>query len=221
MAPYSVSHDLRPPLKAIRGFSSILKESHATDLSSAAARYLENIDKGAREMEQLVDGLLAFSKLGWDALHPRQIEMRSLVDAALVMLGSMRGDREVQITIEDMQSCRADKTLLQQVWVNLLSNALKYTRDRSPAVITIGSIREKNTNVFFVEDNGVGFDSKYADTLFGVFQRLHRTEDYEGTGVGLALVQRIIHRHGGRIWAEAKPGVGATFFFTLGEPVTS
>lgn len=116
---YSVSHDLRTPLKAISGFSSILKESHA---SSAAARYLENIDKGAREMEQLVDGLLAFSKLGWDALHPRQIEMRSLVDAALVMLGSMRGNREVQITIEDMQSCRADKTLLQQVWVNLLSN---------------------------------------------------------------------------------------------------
>ncbi|HEV8184312.1 MAG TPA: PAS domain S-box protein [Chthoniobacterales bacterium] len=215
---YSVSHDLRTPLKAITGFSNILTESHAADLSSEAARYLENIDKGARQMEQLVDGLLAFSKLGWDALRPQQVNMRRLVDAALSMLNGARDGREVEITIQDLPSCRADETLLQQVWVNLLSNALKYTRERNPAVITIGSMREKNTDVFFVQDNGVGFDSNYADNLFGVFQRLHRAEDYEGTGVGLALVQRIIHRHGGHIWADAAEGVGATFFFTLAEP---
>ncbi len=215
---YSVSHDLRTPLKAITGFSNILTESHAADLSAEATRYLENIDKGARQMEQLVDGLLAFSKLGWDALCPREIDMRRLVDAALSMLDGARDGRDVEITIQDLPSCRADETLLQQVWVNLLSNALKYTRERNPAVISIGSMREKNTDVFFVRDNGVGFDSNYADNLFGVFQRLHRAEDYEGTGVGLALVQRIIHRHGGHIWADAAEGVGATFFFTLAEP---
>lgn len=212
---YSVSHDLRTPLKAISGFSNILTGTHRQELTPEAARYLDNIDQGARQMEQMVDALLAFSKLGWDALRPRKVEMRRLVDIALTMLGWTGNSREIQLTVQDLPSCRADETLLQQVWVNLLSNALKYTRNRKPAVITVGARRDKNTDVFFVQDNGIGFDSDYADSLFGVFQRLHRADQYEGTGVGLALVQRIIHRHGGRIWAEAKPDAGATFFFTL------
>ncbi|MBA2743760.1 MAG: PAS domain S-box protein, partial [Chthoniobacterales bacterium] len=212
---YSVSHDLRTPLKAISGFSNILTGSHRQELTPEATRYLDNIDKGARQMERMVDGLLAFSKLGWDALRPRKVAMRRLVDAALSMLGWSGNSGEIQLTVQDLPSCRADETLLQQVWVNLLSNALKYTRNRKPGVITIGARRDKNTDVFFVQDNGIGFDSDYADSLFGVFQRLHRADEYEGTGVGLALVQRIIHRHGGRIWAEAKPDAGATFFFTL------
>jgi light-regulated signal transduction histidine kinase (bacteriophytochrome) len=214
---YSVSHDLRGPLRAISGFSRILAEEHAGSLDAEGTRYLCTIQESARQMGNLVDDLLAFSRLGREAMKIRDLNSRDLADAALATLEPMQAGRSLELTIEALPNCRGDATLLQQVWVNLLSNALKYTRERDPAVITIGGRRERDVNVFFVRDNGAGFDMQYADKLFGVFQRLHRAEDYEGTGVGLALVQRIIHRHGGAIWAEAEEGVGATFFFTLSE----
>jgi PAS domain S-box-containing protein len=214
---YSVSHDLRAPLRAISGFSRILAEEHADNLNAEGTRYLRLVQESAQQMGNLVDDLLAFSRLGREAMTIRDLNSRDLVDAALATLEPMHAGRSLELTIEPLPDCRGDATLLQQVWVNLLSNALKYTRERNPAVITIGGRRELETNIFFVRDNGAGFDMQYADKLFGVFQRLHRAEDYEGTGVGLALVQRIIHRHGGAIWAEAAEGAGATFFFTLSE----
>jgi PAS domain S-box-containing protein len=201
---YSVSHDLRAPLRAISGFSRILAEEHAGSLDTEGMRYLRTVQDGAQQMGQLVDDLLAFSRLGREALKLRELNSRELVDAALATLEPMREGRSVELTIQRLPAVHGDATLLKQVWVNLISNALKYTRERDPAVIVIGSRRERNTDVFFVQDNGAGFDMKYADKLFGVFQRLHRAEDYEGTGVGLALVQRIIHRHGGAIWATRR-----------------
>lgn len=213
---YSVSHDLRTPLRAISGFSRILLEEHASRLDGEALRYLENVQDGARQMGQLVDDLLAFSRLGRHPLAAREISVMDLIETALAQLEPMKENRRIEITVAEMPACTGDATLLQQVWVNLLSNAMKYTRERDPAVIAVGSRRENGTDVFFVKDNGAGFDMKYSNKLFGVFQRLHRADEYEGTGVGLALVQRIIQRHGGRIWAEAKVNEGATFFFNLG-----
>ena len=213
---WSVSHDLRAPLRAISGFSRILLAEHARGLDAKGVRYLENVQEGARQTEQLVADLLAFSHLGRQSLTMTQVRMGALVEAALAQLEPLKENRRVEITVGELPNCTADANLLQQVWINLLSNALKYTRKRDPAVIAVGRRRENGTNVFFVKDNGAGFEMKYASALFGIFHRLHSAEEYEGTGVGLALSDRIIQRHGGRIWAEAEVDRGATFFFTLG-----
>ncbi len=212
---YSVSHDLRAPLRAMAGFSKILMEQHADELSSRATHYLKRIEANVLKMGALVDDLLRFSRLSRKELKRRTVEPVRIVREVLEDLEAMREGRRVEIDVADLPRCRADPALLKQVYANLLGNALKYTRRRAETRIRVGASVEDGRTVYFVSDNGVGFDMQYADKLFGVFQRLHRAEDYEGTGVGLALVQNIIQRHGGRVWAEARPDEGATFYFTL------
>lgn len=212
---YSVSHDLRAPLRAISGFSRIVIEDHSAALDADGLRYLHLVEKSAQQMGQLIDDLLTFSRAGRQALKLQSVNPTDVVNAALTDLQAMQENRRVDISVGELPDCEADPSLLRQVWLNLLSNALKYTRKRDPAVITIGSQREGGTNIYFIRDNGAGFDMKYSDKLFGVFQRLHLADEYEGTGVGLALVQRIVQRHGGRVWTGAEVNRGATFYFTL------
>jgi signal transduction histidine kinase len=212
---YSVSHDLRSPLRALDGYTRILLEDHAPELAGAVQEYVRDIRRNARKMGQLVDDLLAFSRLGRQGLQTRPVAPAALVRQALEDLRAEHEGRQVDVVVGDLPTCRADPALLRQAWVNLIGNALKYTNKRSDARVEIGSRREAGEVVYFVRDNGVGFDMRYAGKLFGVFQRLHKAGEFEGTGVGLAVVQRIVHRHGGRVWAEAALGQGATFFFTL------
>ena len=211
---YSVSHDLRAPLRAIDGFSRILMDEHLADLSADAQRYLSLVRKNTHDMDQLIDDLLAFSRLARQELVTKRVSPNEIVKLALAELESALEGRAVELTIADLPDCKADPSLLKLVFVNLLSNAIKFTRDRDPAIIEIGYLEIKGEIVYFIKDNGVGFDMKYADKLFGVFQRMHRADQFEGTGVGLANVQRIIRRHGGRVWAEAEVDQGATFYFT-------
>src|SRR5271157_939035 len=217
---YSVSHDLRAPLRAIDGFCQILMTEHAPGLDGEPRRYLQRVSENSRKMGLLIDELLHFSRLGRQPMTRQPVAMADLVRQCLEELQGEREGREVEVILGELPPCRADAALLKQVWLNLLANALKFTRSRAEARIEAGSFARDGETVYFVRDNGVGFDMAYVDKLFGVFQRLHRQEDYEGTGVGLALVQRIIHRHGGRIWAEARPDQGAAFFFTLGRSDT-
>jgi len=215
---HSVSHDLRAPLRAMDGFSRILIEDYSEELSPEAQRYLGLVRDNAQQMGSLIDHLLTFSRLGRQSLRKQEVAPIDLVREVLAGLQSEQEGRDIDMTIADLPPCQADPALLRQVFANLLGNALKFTRQRDKAVIEVGcQINGDDTPVYFVKDNGAGFDMQYANKLFGVFQRLHHTEDYEGTGVGLATVQRIIHRHGGRIWAEAKIDHGAAFYFTLGE----
>ena len=212
---YSVSHDLRAPLRAIDGFSRILLEEHASELSGETARLLGIVRDNTQQMGRLIDDLLAFSRLSRQPVDKRTVDTTDLVRQ---VLDTLRGDlegREVEIEIGELPGCHGDPLLLRQVWLNLLDNAIKYTSKRERAKIEIGCLERDGEKVYFVRDNGVGFSMQYAGKLFGVFQRLHRSADFEGTGVGLAIVQRIIRRHGGRIWVEAEQGVGATFYFAL------
>jgi len=211
---YSVSHDLRAPLRAMDGFARLLEEDYAEGLDAEGQRYLQRIRENAQQMGQLIDDLLEFSRLGRHQLETRMVDAGALVESTLRDLADERGGRDVVIDVAQLPSCRADPTLLRLVFTNLLSNALKYTRERSQARIQIGTTEDGDGPAFFVRDNGIGFDMTYAGKLFGVFQRLH-SGPYEGTGVGLAIVQRVVERHGGRVWAEAEPNRGATFFFTL------
>ncbi len=217
---YSVSHDLRAPLRAIEGFSGILEQEHSRELSAEPRRYLRLVGENVREMVLLIDDMLALSRLGRQALELQLVEPADIARQALADLGDEQKGRRVEVHIGDLPSCRADPGLLRQVFANVLSNALKFTRSRAVAEIEVGSSVEGGEVVYFVRDNGVGFDMEYADRVFGVFQRLHRAEEYEGTGVGLAIVQRIIRRHEGRVWVEAKVDQGATFSFVLGGGAT-
>jgi light-regulated signal transduction histidine kinase (bacteriophytochrome) len=176
---------------------------------------LQIIRNSAQRMGHLIDDLLTFSRLSRLPLSKRTIDTQSLVADVLAELRSAHAGRQIDLRVDDLPACQGDPALLKQVWINLLSNAFKYTQKRAEAVIEIGCIVEADRNVFFVRDNGTGFDMRYAGKLFGVFQRLHRAEDYEGTGVGLAIVQRVIHRHGGKVWTEAALDQGATFYFTI------
>lgn len=214
---YSVSHDLRAPLRAMDGFSRAVLEDFGAQLPPDGQRYLQIIRTSAQRMGNLIDDLLSFSRLSRAVMSWRAIDTRVLVQSVLDEMGSARESRQVELRLDDLPSCEGDPALLKQVWVNLLSNAFKYTQKRKNTVIEIGSTTEDGRPVYYVRDNGTGFDMRYAHKLFGVFQRLHRAEDYDGTGVGLAIVQRVIHRHGGRVWAQAVPDQGATFYFTLGE----
>jgi signal transduction histidine kinase len=215
---YSVSHDLRAPLRAMDGFSRILLEEFADGLPDTARRYLSLVRENAVHMGRLIDDLLAFSRLSRHELARRRVDMVAIVQQVLEDLRPEVEGRRVEIRIGQLPPVAADPSLVRQVYANLLGNALKFTRQHDPATIDVDSRVEGGATVYTVRDNGVGFDMRYADKLFGVFQRLHRAEDYEGTGVGLAIVQRIVHRHGGRVWAESQPGQGATFFFTLESP---
>ena len=214
---YSISHDLRAPLRAVDGYSQALIEDFGSELPEEGRRYLRTIRQGAQRMGALIDDLLSFSRLSRLSVSKRRVDAAALVREVLVELKWERNGRRISVEIGDLPSCHGDPVLLKQVWVNLLSNALKYTRGRDPAVVDIGCQTNNGEPVYFVRDNGTGFDMKYAHKLFGVFQRLHREEEFEGTGVGLAIVQRVIHGHGGRVWADAEVGGGATFYFTLGE----
>ncbi len=212
---YSVSHDLRAPLRAMAGFSRILLEDYASQVSIEAQDHLRRVHDNAQKMGQLIDDLLAFSRLGRQALQVQPVEPADLARQTLAELQEEQAGQRVEISIGELPPCQADPVLLKQVFVNLLGNALKFSRGREVARIEVGYQEVDGETVYFVRDNGVGFDMAYADKLFGVFQRLHGADEYEGTGVGLAIVQRIIHRHGGRVWAEAEVDKGATFYFTL------
>lgn len=214
---YSVSHDLRAPLRAIDGFSQALQEDCSAQLPEEGLRYLRTIRDGAQRMGVLIDDLLAFSRLSRLPLNREPVNMNELVWALVAEMSPASENRHARIEVNDLPPCNADPALLKQVWINLLSNALKYTRQRESAQIEIGAQESEGAMTWFVRDNGAGFDMLYVHKLFGVFQRLHRVEEYEGTGVGLAIVRRIVERHGGRVWAEGAFERGATFFFTLGK----
>ncbi len=225
---YSVSHDLRVPLRAIRGFASILLREHAAGLPAEVQRYLNLIHESAEQMQHLIEDILTLSRLSRQPLTIRPVQPVDLVKQALADLAAEQENRRVEISMGDLPECQADPALLKQVWINLLSNALKFTGKREVARIEIGALSAPDAPgataegkakwVYFVRDNGAGFDMRYANKLFGVFQRLHSRAEFEGTGVGLANVQRIVHRHGGRIWAEGQVDQGATFYFTIPEP---
>jgi len=212
---FSVSHDLRAPLRHVEGFIEILQNAKGPDLDAEARQYLQTISDSARQMGRLIDDLLAFSRTGRAEVRKIRINMTDLVSGVLRDFEHEIRDRQIKWAIGTLPQVQADPALLRQVMVNLLANALKYTRTRPEAHIEIGSGGAENEEIIYVRDNGVGFDMRYAHKLFGVFQRLHRTAEFEGTGVGLANVRRIIHRHSGRTWAESQLGKGATFYFSL------
>jgi len=212
---YTVSHDLRSPLRGIDGFSRILLDDYAAQLPEPVQNYLHDIRRNAIRMGQLIDDMLTFSRLSRQGLQTRTVSPIHAVNQALDELRMEREGRNVEMVIGELLPCQADPALLKQIWINLLANALKYSRRRDIARIEVGSRIQGEECVYWVRDNGVGFDMQYAGKLFGVFQRMHKASEYEGTGVGLAIVQRIVHRHGGRIWAEAIPDHGATFSFAL------
>jgi hypothetical protein len=213
---HSVSHDLRAPLRTVDAMASLLLKNYSAILPPEAQRFLKTMNLGVRRMSQLIDDLLRLSTLGHQALHPEQVDIAAMAHHVLDELREEQPTRDVEVRIADLPRAIGDPALLSQVLVNLLSNAYKFTRRQDQTLIEVGvQTADDGTPIYFVRDNGAGFDMAYAKRLFGVFQRLHRAEDYEGTGVGLSIVQRIIERHQGRIWAEAAVGRGATFFFTL------
>lgn len=214
---YSVSHDLRAPLRRINGFSQILLEDFAEQLSKEARSHLELIAANTGKMGHMIDDLLNLSRLDRREIVLKEVSLNAMVESVVKDLHAEAEGREIEWQIVQLPSVRCDPGLMQQVFANLLSNAIKYTRPRARAVIVVGQKIIEGRLVIFVRDNGAGFDPKYTDKLFGAFQRLHSDAEFEGTGVGLATVQRIVRRHGGRIWAEGKVGQGAVFYFSLGE----
>src|SRR5579859_3329252 len=212
---YSVSHDLRAPLLRISGFADILQNEAASGLDVKGRKQLETIAEGAQQMSRLIDALLHFSRMGRAEMRHEKVDMAQLVEEARRELHRDIEGRDIEWRIGELPEARGDPVMLRQVIINLLDNALKYTRTRKPAKIHIGARREGDEIVYFIQDNGVGFDMKYAGKLFGVFQRLHPASEFEGTGIGLANVQRILHRHGGRIWAEGAVNQGSMFYFVI------
>ncbi len=212
---YSVSHDLRAPLRAILGFSAILLEKHASQLPAEARAFLGHVIESAKRMDQLVEDLLRLSRLSRQELTKRPVATCALVQEVLEQLRKDQDGREIEVTLGGLPDCVGDRSLLEQVFVNLLSNAFKFTSKRERPSVEVGWRRQDGEGVYFVRDNGAGFDMRYAQRLFGAFQRMHGREEFEGTGVGLSIVERIVRRHGGRIWAEAELDKGATFYFTV------
>jgi PAS domain S-box-containing protein len=209
---YSVSHDLRAPLRAVDGYARMLEEDYAGRLDDEGRRLLGVIRDSAGRMGQLIDDLLAFSRLGRQPMARRAVDVAGLVREAI---DEVRGAHRASVDLRELPAAHGDRALLKQVWVNLIGNAFKYSAKREAARIEIGGHVEGEENVYWVRDNGAGFDMRYAAKLFGVFQRLHSQDDFSGTGVGLAIVQRVVTRHGGRVWAEGAPDAGASFFFSL------
>lgn len=213
---YSVSHDLRAPLRAVDGFSRMVLADYAAKLDDEGRRMLDVIRSEAQRMGRLIDDLLAFSRLGRQPIESARIDMRALAQEVFDELAAAEPDRKIQLDLHPLPPGLGTQAMIRQVWINLIGNAIKFTKDREIAVIDIGAVEdESGGTVYYIKDNGVGFDMRYVDKLFGVFQRLHTQQEFTGTGVGLALVQRIIQRHGGRVWAEAEVNHGATFYFTL------
>jgi signal transduction histidine kinase len=217
---YSVSHDLRAPLRHIHGYVEMLKDAMGDQLEEKPQRYLQTIAAASGEMGQLIDDLLAFSHVGRVELREIPVKLRDLVDATIRSLEMIVAGRNIVWKIGELPTVLGDPATLKQVFANLIGNAVKYTRNRDPAEIEIGCLGERDGQVvLFVRDNGAGFDMRYAQKLFGVFQRLHRSEEFEGTGIGLATVRRIIERHGGKTWAEGSVNKGATFYFSLKQAI--
>lgn len=214
---YSVSHDLRAPLRAINGFSSILMENYAAQLPGEARQLIDKIMSSAERMGQLIEQLLKFSRLSRQALSKRRVHIKELVQEVLDDVYKEQPDRRAEVRIGELPDTQGDPVLLRQVFFNLLSNAFKFTRKKQHAVIEVDSEQRGDERVYFVRDNGAGFDMQQAGNLFRVFSRLHSASEFEGTGVGLSLVQRIVQRHGGRIWAESAVDQGAAFYLTLPE----
>jgi signal transduction histidine kinase len=212
---YSVAHDLRAPLRHINGFAKILYDRYNTTLDAPAQDYLKLIQDGAKHMGQMVDDLLKMGQIGRQQLVCRSTDLNSVVARVLQDLQPECEGRQIDWRIGELPSVDCDKGLMRQVFANLLTNAVKYTRPREKAVIEVGQVALEGAPAIFIRDNGAGFDQQFAHKLFGVFQRLHSAEEFEGTGVGLAIVQRIVQKHGGRIWAEAEVDKGATFFIAL------
>ena len=213
---YSVSHDLRAPLRAINGYAKIIQEDYASTLQEDGMASLNAIMKNSRKMGELIDDLLAFSRLGRKVVELTEINMLSLVTAVKEEeLKAKTSTNEIECTILDILPALGQPALIRQVWVNLISNAVKYSNHKPKIIIEIGSKLIDNRVVYYVKDNGAGFDMQYYDKLFGVFQRLHSQEEFEGTGIGLAIVKKIINRHNGSVWAESKVNEGACFFFSL------
>ena len=213
---YSVSHDLRAPIRQIDGFSKILAEKLGSNVDPQIRHYLQRIQDGTRYMGILVDDLLNLARIGRQNLHPRAVALDEVLRDVVANLQAETAGRDIEWKISALPVVDCDPGLIKIVFTNLIANAIKYTRPRAKAVIEISRTARNGAGGVAIRDNGVGFDMQYADKLFGVFQRLHRPDEFEGTGVGLATVQRIIHKHGGEIWAEAAPDRGATFSFTLG-----
>jgi light-regulated signal transduction histidine kinase (bacteriophytochrome) len=214
---YSVSHDLRTPLRAVDGFSRMLMERYADDLDDEGRRLVRVIYENTQKMTRLIDGLLSLSRIGRRDMRRRTVDVEQLAREAFDEAKQGHEGVSVEFSIGDLPPAHADRSMLRRVLVNLLSNALKFSADRDPARISVEAESADGETVYAVRDNGVGFDMEYADKLFGVFQRLHDEDSFAGTGVGLAIVERTIRRHNGRIWAEGKVGEGATFSFTLGD----
>lgn len=212
---YSVSHDLRAPLRAIDGFSRILLEDYAEKFDEDGKRVLEVIRSNTQNMGRLIDDLLAFSRLSRKQIEASPVDMTELANDVFQQLKHGFADQNIQFNLAALPGTAGDPSLIRQVFVNLLSNAAKYSKPRAQTVIDVNGRCENGDCIYYVKDNGVGFDMTYAPKLFGVFQRLHSVEEFEGTGVGLAIVQRIVQRHGGRVWAEGKVDEGATFYFSL------
>jgi signal transduction histidine kinase/CheY-like chemotaxis protein len=215
---YSVSHDLREPLRAVGGFCEMFRTEFGASVPEAGRKILERIWQGAGRMNQLIDDLLHFSRFSREPLHCLPVALRELALQVVQRLKERLGDRRIEVEVGELPDCYADPALLEQVLVNLLSNAFKFTAGREVARVEVGVLRQAETIVYYVRDNGAGFDMRAADKLFGVFQRLHSQEAFEGTGIGLSIVHRIITRHGGRVWADGRPDEGATFYFSLPGP---
>jgi signal transduction histidine kinase len=212
---YSVSHDLRAPLRVIQGFGKMILKTASERLNTSEQDNLRDMIKNAKHMGNLVDDLLDFSRLGRAQLTKNKVNMNAIVQDVIEEVKAANPETNVQIDVSEMQATSCDLTLIKQVWTNLISNAVKYSRKKEHPLVQIGSTGLNGSQVFFIKDNGAGFNMEHSDKLFGVFQRLHKVSEYEGTGVGLALVHRIVTKHGGKIWAEGTPNEGATFYFTV------
>ncbi len=212
---YSVSHDLRAPLRAIAGFAGILLEDHAPQLDAGGQRVLGVIIESTGQMSRLIDDILTFSRSNRQEVKKAEIDMTALAQNAASEIKGYAPSRNFQLTINPLPSALGDRALIRQVWLNLLANAVKFTAPRETGRIEVGAVSEGRENIYYVKDNGVGFDPAHGDKLFGAFQRLPGASEFEGTGLGLAIVQKIIQRHGGRVWAEGQVDRGASFFFVL------
>ncbi|HKZ57116.1 MAG TPA: response regulator [Thermodesulfovibrionales bacterium] len=212
---YSVSHDLRAPLRAIGGFSKILFEDSADKLDDEGKRLLNIIQGNTEKMENIIDDLLALSRIGRKDVELSDIDMHELAKAVFDEVKAVNPERKLQFNVKPLPPAHGDKGMIRQVFFNLLSNAIKFTKPKEVPIVEVGGSADGSKNVYYVKDNGVGFDMQYANQLFGAFQRLHSDEEFEGTGIGLAIVKRIVNRHDGKIWAEGKENEGATFYFSL------
>jgi light-regulated signal transduction histidine kinase (bacteriophytochrome) len=210
---YSISHDLRNPLLVIGGFSRALLERYSNHLDAKGQQFLNMINSNTQKMLQLIDDLLTFSRSEHQQMKPSDIDMGALAKAVFEELKSLLPEQTLLLDIKTLPPARGDESMIRQVFVNLLSNAIKFTRPKRAGIIEIGCMVKENQDIYYVKDNGVGFDMQYAGKLFGAFQRQHTGDEFGGTGVGLAIVQRIIQRHGGQVWAEGKVNEGATFYF--------